>query len=211
MDNVGSGIRGQNTGPNPTDRSKSGTQIVLVSSADDLPLGIALCPANRQDATYTQQALQNMVIEPPLQPMPAPAAVGWQVDSDYQPADPEPITVERPESGRLNRTLIGQLEAELHRGVDRRALPYLRGDCTFAKVPAYAGAKREGYRMWAPDKNAGQSRRGLGTVRLAVERTHALINQFGRIFRRLDRIAGRYLAWVQLACCLIYLRRGFFP
>jgi transposase len=54
---------------------------------------------------------------------------------------------------------------------------------------------------------------GLGRVRAAVERGHAWLNQFGRVGRRLDRSAGRFLGWVQLAACIIFIRaeaNGFF-
>jgi hypothetical protein len=46
-----------------------------------------------------------------------------------------------------------------------------------------------------------------------VERGHNWLAQFGRIGRRLDRLTGRYLGWVQLAASIIFLRaerHGFF-
>jgi transposase len=39
-----------------------------------------------------------------------------------------------------------------------------------------------------------------------VERGHAWLSQFGRIARRLDQQARRYLRWVQLASAIIYIR-----
>ena len=33
--------------------------------------------------------------------------------------------------------------------------------------------------------------------------------QFGRVFRRFDRSARRYLAWIEMAACVILLRSGF--
>jgi hypothetical protein len=33
--------------------------------------------------------------------------------------------------------------------------------------------------------------------------------QFGRVFRRFDRSARRYLGWLELAACIILLRSGF--
>jgi hypothetical protein len=38
-----------------------------------------------------------------------------------------------------------------------------------------------------------------------VERCHAFLSQFGRIARRFDRLAHRYLAWVQLAAFVIFI------
>jgi hypothetical protein len=39
-----------------------------------------------------------------------------------------------------------------------------------------------------------------------VERCHALLSQFGRLARQLDRCSRRYLGWVQLAACVIFTR-----
>jgi transposase len=50
---------------------------------------------------------------------------------------------------------------------------------------------------------------GTGCIRNAVERGHNLLAQFGRIARRLDRLAQRYRAGIECACALIFLRRGF--
>jgi hypothetical protein len=61
--------------------------------------------------------------------------------------------------------------------------------------------------MQAPKR--GQKRPGLGKIRNAVERCPNLLAQFGRIFRRLDCSARRYLTWVEMAACFIFLRSGF--
>jgi hypothetical protein len=37
-----------------------------------------------------------------------------------------------------------------------------------------------------------------------------LLCQFGRVARRFDRLAIRYLGWIQLAACVIFIRAGFF-
>ena len=138
---------------------------MLVAIAGDLPIGACVCAANRQDATFTGEALASVVVESPALP-----------DADV------------------------------------RAMPYTRADGNFAnKAPAKEGARRSGYRLWAPDVRQGESRRGLGRVRSCVERAHALLNQFGRVSRRWDRKARRYLGWVQLAASLIFMRQGFFP
>jgi transposase len=49
----------------------------------------------------------------------------------------------------------------------------------------------------------------LGKVRNAVERCHNFFAQFGRVARRFDRSAQRFLGWVQLAACVILIRSGF--
>ena len=90
---------------------------------------------------------------------------------------------------------------------EERALPTAQGDGAYGNNPTRQRAQGAGFRMQAPKR--GQSRRGLGTVRSAVERSHNFFAQFGRIAHRKDRSATRYLAWVQLAACIIFIRSGF--
>lgn len=89
--------------------------------------------------------------------------------------------------------------------LDARDLPRSRADGAYGNRPSKARAATAGFRMEAPKR--GQTRQpGVGRIRCAVERCHALLSQFGRIARRLDRIANRYLHWVQLAACVIFVR-----
>jgi len=92
---------------------------------------------------------------------------------------------------------------------DIRDLPSARGDGAYGNEPTRQRAAANGFRMRAPRR--GQTKLpGIGRIRSAVERGHAFLSQFGRIARRLDRIALRYLGWVQLAACMIFIRAGFF-
>jgi hypothetical protein len=88
---------------------------------------------------------------------------------------------------------------------DVRDLPRSRADGAYGNRPSKERAANAGFRMEAPKR--GKTRQpGVGRIRCAVERCHALLSQFGRIARRLDRIAKRYLHWVQLAACVIFVR-----
>jgi transposase len=88
---------------------------------------------------------------------------------------------------------------------DPRDLPRSRADGAYGNRPSKERAATAGFRMTAPKR--GQTRQaGVGRIRCAVERCHALLSQFGRLARRLDRIAKRYLNWVQLAACVIFVR-----
>jgi transposase len=92
---------------------------------------------------------------------------------------------------------------------DIRDLPSARGDGAYGNEPTRQRAAANGFRMRAPRR--GQTKLpGIGRIRSAVERGHAFLSQFGRIARRLDRIALRYLGWVQLAACMIFIRAGSF-
>ena len=92
-------------------------------------------------------------------------------------------------------------------GLDVRSLPTAQADGAYGNRPSRARAKAAGFRLQAPSR--GQRRPGVGRIRQAVERCHNFFAQFGRIGRRLDRAAKRFLGWIQLAACLIFLRSGF--
>jgi transposase len=90
---------------------------------------------------------------------------------------------------------------------DVRDLPRGIGDGAYGDRPTQERGRRAGFRVQAPRR--GQRRAGLGKVRNAVERCHNFFAQFGRAFRRFDRSAKRYLAWLEMAACVILLRSGF--
>ena len=96
---------------------------------------------------------------------------------------------------------------------DVRDLAHARADGAYGNRPSKERAAAARFRMEAPKR--GKPRPvGIGTIRCAVERCHAFLAQFGRIARRLDRCAKRYLVWVQLAACVIFIRHdanGFVP
>jgi transposase len=88
---------------------------------------------------------------------------------------------------------------------DVRDLPHARADGAYANRPSQQRAAAAGFGLEAPKR--GRSRpAGVGRIRCAVERCHNFFAQFGRIARRLDRLAKRYLGWVELAACVILLR-----
>jgi transposase len=91
---------------------------------------------------------------------------------------------------------------------DPRDLPRVRADGAYGNGPTRRRANAAGHRLEAPSR--GRTREpGVGRIRCAVERGHAFLAQFGRVARRSDRGAKRYLGWVQLAACVIFLRSGF--
>ncbi len=88
---------------------------------------------------------------------------------------------------------------------DVRDLPRSRADGAYGNRPTQSRANAAGFRMEAPKR--GKTRQpGVGRIRCAVERCHAFLSQFGRIARRFDRGVKRYLGWVQLAACVIFIR-----
>ncbi len=90
---------------------------------------------------------------------------------------------------------------------DARGLPTAQADGAYGNRPTRQRACEAGFRLRAPRRK--ERLPGLGRVRSAVERSHNFFAQFGRVARRLDRSVRRYLGWVQLAACLIFIRSGF--
>jgi hypothetical protein len=91
--------------------------------------------------------------------------------------------------------------------IEERSLPHVQADGAYGNQPTQERARRSGFRLQAPKRGAGQP--GVGKIRNAVERCHNFFAQFGRIFRRFDRSTRRYLAWIEMAACIILLRSGF--
>ncbi len=58
-------LGGQGTGPNPTDRSKSGTKRSILVDGNGIPLAVAVAGANRHDMKLAEPTLKNIVIERP--------------------------------------------------------------------------------------------------------------------------------------------------
>lgn len=90
---------------------------------------------------------------------------------------------------------------------DPRDLPRVQADGAYGNRPTAERAEQAGFRMQAPKR--GEKRAGLGKIRNAVERCHNFFAQFGRVFRRFDRSARRYLGSLEMAACVILLRSGF--
>ena len=57
--------RGDQVGPNPTDRAKNGTKRGVLTEADGGPVAVALAPANHHDSLVLQDILEAVVVEPP--------------------------------------------------------------------------------------------------------------------------------------------------
>lgn len=58
-------LGGEATGPNPTDRGKSGTKRSLLTEGHGIPLGVAVEGANRHDMKLLEPTLEAIIIERP--------------------------------------------------------------------------------------------------------------------------------------------------
>ena len=58
-------LGGEATGPNPTDRAKSGTKRSVLVEGKGVPVGVTVDGANTHDMKMTEQTLESIVIERP--------------------------------------------------------------------------------------------------------------------------------------------------
>jgi len=58
-------LGGKSTGPNPTDRAKSGTKRSILVDGYGVPIGLAVAGANRHDIKLAEKTLESMPIERP--------------------------------------------------------------------------------------------------------------------------------------------------
>jgi len=55
----------KSTGPNPTDRSKTGTKRSLLVEAHGIPIAVTVAGANRHDMKLTEQTLESIMVQKP--------------------------------------------------------------------------------------------------------------------------------------------------
>jgi transposase len=148
---------GEDTGPNPTDRSKFGSKHHVMTDAEGVPLSATTTAANVNEVTQLMRVLVNM---PPVGGKPGPKR-------------------QRPER--------------------------LQGDRAYDSQPL------RGLLRWLgiiPVLAARNTEHGshLGVSRWFVERTISWLHSFGRLRRRLDRLADVQQAFLQLGCSIICMR-----
>lgn len=56
---------GKKSGPNPTDRAKSGVKRSVLTEGHGVPIGLAVAGANRHDMKLVKETIQSMVVKRP--------------------------------------------------------------------------------------------------------------------------------------------------
>jgi putative transposase len=77
-------LGGEETGPNPTDRSKSGVKRSLLNEGHGVPMGLAVAGANRTDMKLARPTLESVVIERPEPTPEHPQGMCLDAGYDYQ-------------------------------------------------------------------------------------------------------------------------------
>jgi transposase len=148
---------GEDTGPNPTDRSKFGSKHHVMTDAQGIPLSAKTTAANVNEVT---QLLRVLVDMPPVGGKPGPKR-------------------QRP---------------------DR-----LQGDRGYDSQPLRSFLRWLGITPVLAARNTEHGS-GLGVHRWFIERTISWLHSFGRLRRRLDRLANIQEAFLQLGCSMVCMR-----
>jgi transposase len=118
---------GEDTGPSPVDRSKSGSAIHLATDAQGLPLGATITKAGANDGVQTQQVRESLVVRPPApetpvanpdpRDLPRARADGAYGNRPTQArANAAGFRMEAPKRGRPRPAGVGTIRSAVERG-----------------------------------------------------------------------------------------------
>jgi transposase len=77
-------LGGEDTGPNPTDRAKSGVKRSLLTEGHGVPLGLAVEGANRHDMKLVRETIESLVVDRPAPTAEQPQGMSLDKGYDYQ-------------------------------------------------------------------------------------------------------------------------------
>ena len=169
----------KSTGPNPTDRSKSGIKRSLLVDGQGIPLGITVDGANRHDMKMTKATLQSIVV---CRPQPQPP----------------------PPSSSPSTTHIQQQHICLDKGYDYPEVYKLLEENGYTihvckRGEDYNNGNKKKKRRRIPKYRAR---------RWVVERTHSWMNRFRRLLIRWEKKEDNYIAILHFVCAWITYKRG---
>jgi transposase len=119
---------GSDTGPNPTDRGKSGSKRHRVVDAQGIPLAIRHTAANVHDSTMFEQLVDAIpdILKPRGRPRRRPTTLHADKGYDY-PRCHRALKQRRIESRIARRTIESRTRLGRHRWVVERTLAWLKG------------------------------------------------------------------------------------
>lgn len=77
-------LGGEDTGPNPTDRAKSGVKRSLLTEGSGVPIGLAVEGANRHDMKLVRETIESLVVQRPDPSPEQPQGMCLDKGYDYQ-------------------------------------------------------------------------------------------------------------------------------
>jgi putative transposase len=177
----------KSTGPNPTDRSKSGTKRSPLVEGQGIPLGITIDGANRHDMKMTKATLQSIVVCRPLL---------------SQPPSSQP-----PSSSSLATVHIQQQQHIcLDKGYDYPEVYELLEEYGYTMHICKRGG--EDYNNSNKTKKRREKIPKYRARRWVVERTHSWMNRFRRLLIRWEKKEDNYIALLNFVCAWITYKRG---
>jgi len=75
---------GKKSGPNPTDRGKSGVKRSLLTEGHGVPIGLAVAGANRHDMKLARETIENIVPDRPVPTETQPQGMCLDKGYDFQ-------------------------------------------------------------------------------------------------------------------------------
>lgn len=75
---------GKTTGPNPTDRAKSGVKRSLLTEGHGVPLGVVVAGANRPDMKLVKDTVESVVVKRPRPTQKRPQGMCLDKGYDYE-------------------------------------------------------------------------------------------------------------------------------
>ena len=171
----------KSTGPNPTDRGKSGTKRSLLVEGQGIPIGITVDGANRHDMKMTKATLQSIVV--------------------FRPSSSS------SSSSSSSTTNTQQQHICLDKGYDYPEVYELLEEYGYTMHICKRGGGEEEYN----NGNKKKKRRRIPKYRArrwVVERTHSWMNRFRRLLIRWEKKEDNYVAILHLVCAWITYKRG---
>jgi putative transposase len=110
-------LAGEQTGPNPTDRAKSGVKRSLLTEGQGVPIGVAVAGANRPDMQLVRATIERIVVERPEVTDEQPQ--GMCLDKGYDYADVRAVLEEFGFTGHIRAR--GEEAKELAQEAGRKA------------------------------------------------------------------------------------------
>lgn len=77
-------LGGEDTGPNPTDRAKSGVKRSVLTEGQGVPVGLAVEGANRHDMKLVRKTIESLVVERPAPSPQQPQGMCMDKAYDFQ-------------------------------------------------------------------------------------------------------------------------------
>ena len=169
----------KSTGPNPTDRSKSGTKRSLLVEGQGIPIGITVDGANRHDMKMIRATLQSIVI--------------CRSSSSSL------------SSSSSSTTSTRQQHICPDKGYDYPEVYELLEEYGYTMHICRRGG--EGYNNSNKIKKRRKIPR-YRARRWVVERTHSWMNRFRRLLIRWEKKEDNYIAMLHFVCAWITYKRG---